>query len=101
MHSHSKLARSSLAKPLAGSPLQELSWANTSDQRVYQKLQESGPLTRDAIAEQTGIARTTVFDALTRLTIHGLVTHYKEPRETRGRRRVYFAAIAVSLPREL
>ena len=93
MKIHAKLARSALAKPITPGLPKDPSWTNVSDQRVYQLLQECGPLSRDALVERTGIPRTTVYDALMRLSLRGLITRFKEPRQTRGRRRVYFRVV--------
>jgi predicted transcriptional regulator len=94
MQSQSKIAKTAVIKPFELASGSSFSSQNPTDQQVYQMLRENGPSTRDELAERTGIARTTVFDALTRLSIRGVVRRYKQPRNSRGRRRVYFKIVS-------
>jgi uncharacterized membrane protein len=71
-------------------------WFNLTDKRIYELLEEKGPLTRPKLVELTGLPRTTIFDALTRLMIRRLVDKYSEERQSRGRRFVRFEVIAKS-----
>ncbi|MFQ5980105.1 MAG: helix-turn-helix domain-containing protein [Candidatus Heimdallarchaeota archaeon] len=71
----------------------DLAWPNTTDKNVYQVLKERGPLTRGDLVEHTGLPRTTIYDALTRLTIRGLITRFTQPRHSRGRRKVFFEVV--------
>ncbi|MFQ5978649.1 MAG: helix-turn-helix domain-containing protein [Candidatus Heimdallarchaeota archaeon] len=93
MQPKQKLAKSTITKSLAASPKKDLPWTSPIDQRVYQRLKKDGPLTRDDLVERIGIPRTTVYDALTRLSIRGLITRFTQPRQSRGRRRVFFEVV--------
>ncbi|MFQ5977350.1 MAG: winged helix-turn-helix domain-containing protein [Candidatus Heimdallarchaeota archaeon] len=84
MQRHSKLVKPLATKPFPQSPSPDHAWASPVDQRIYQLLQEAGPLSRDVLVDRSGIARTTIYDALMRLRLQGLVLRFKEPRQTRG-----------------
>ena len=65
---------------------------NENDKKVLQVLglaTELG-LTREIIVERTGIARSTVYDALQRLKLHKAVSEYSEDTGKVGRPHVYF-----------
>lgn len=93
MQPKQKLAGTTFIKSLAVSPKKDLPWISPIDRRVYQLLKKYGPLTRNDLVERTGIPRTTAYDALTRLSIRGLITRFTQPRQSRGRRRVYFEVV--------
>lgn len=71
----------------------DLAGANPTDKKIYQLLKEEGPLARDDIVKRTVLPRTTIYDALTRLSVRGVIYKFKEPRQTRGRCRVLFGII--------
>ncbi|MHA2232160.1 MAG: helix-turn-helix domain-containing protein [Candidatus Hodarchaeales archaeon] len=52
-------------------------------------LKKRGPQTRSDLVKRSGLPRTTIFDSLTRLTIRGVIVRFSEPRQTRGRPRVF------------
>jgi predicted transcriptional regulator len=75
--------------------LQEtITWRNPTDHKIYSMLKEKGPMTRPDLVERTGLPRSTLFDALTRLMIRGLIVRFSEERQTRGRPKVYYEVIA-------
>lgn len=62
-----------------------ISLENTNDIKVYNALGFS-PKTRGELVKETGIPRTTCYDALIRLiTRYGLVEWEKEKRSAKGR----------------
>ncbi len=69
---------------------ENIPWGNPTDQKIYHILAEKGPMTRPDLAEKTGLPRSTLFDALTRLLIKGLIERFPEDRQTRGRPRVFY-----------
>lgn len=77
------------ARPLARKTV----WTKPLDHELYVLLKAEGPLTRDELVAHTGVARTTLYDALMRLNVRGLIGKLKLPRETRGRCRVAFDVI--------
>lgn len=66
---------------------------NKNDKDVYEFLQKQRiPVKRDVIVEETGIARTTVYDALKRLERKGLIVRRQlNLSKKRGRPPVYWA----------
>ncbi|MFQ5979559.1 MAG: helix-turn-helix domain-containing protein [Candidatus Heimdallarchaeota archaeon] len=80
------------SKTRSATPRIDLVWRNPSDKIVYELIKKSGPFTRGELVERTGLPRTTVYDALTRLTIRRLITRFTQPRASRGRRRVFYEA---------
>ncbi|MHA2271324.1 MAG: helix-turn-helix domain-containing protein [Candidatus Hodarchaeales archaeon] len=90
MESHSKFVEVALSKPFVVPAKRKLTWRNPIDQQIYQLLKKQGPLTRGELVERTGLPRTTLYDALTRLSVRGLIVRFTEPRQSRGRRRVFF-----------
>jgi hypothetical protein len=93
MNAKSKYDESSLAKPLTIPSRDDLPWRNHTDKLVYHLLKDSGPQTRSDLVARTALPRTTIFDALTRLTIRGLIVRYSESRLSRGRPRVFYEAV--------
>lgn len=67
-----------------------ISWGNPTDHRIYRLLKDQGPMTRPDLVERTGLPRSTLFDALTRLMIRGLIVRFSEERQSRGRPKVYY-----------
>lgn len=63
---------------------------NKTDQIVLQALVDSQPATRMQLCEKTGIARTTIYDALTRLILKKVVIKYSNPSKTKGRPKVFY-----------
>ncbi|MFW9916027.1 MAG: helix-turn-helix domain-containing protein [Candidatus Thorarchaeota archaeon] len=90
MESQSKFVDVALSKPFVVPTKRKLTWRNPIDQKIYQLLKKQGPLTRGELVERTGLPRTTLYDALTRLSVRGLIVRFTEPRQSRGRRRVFF-----------
>jgi predicted transcriptional regulator len=94
VQSRTKLDKAILDRPAERPVPKRLIWTNSTDQKVYDVLVEQGPLTRDELVARTKVARTTIYDALTRLSIRGLVTRFTEPRQSRGRRRVFYNVLS-------
>ena len=90
MHSKLQTAESTMQKSLGVRAAQNLTWHNPNDEKIYQLLKKSGPLTRADLVKRTDLARTTIYDTLTRLSIRGLVVRFSERRQSRGRRRVFY-----------
>lgn len=64
------------------------------DSKVYGLLQKNGPTTRSQLAKLTGVARSTLYDSLLRLSLKGMVKKYSDSdHNTRGRPQVYFEAL--------
>lgn len=64
------------------------------DLKVYNLLLQKGPITRSAMAKETGIARSTLYDSLLRLSLKGLAKKYSDAdHNSRGRPKVYFEGI--------
>jgi hypothetical protein len=93
MQSQSEIVERSLPKPLPIPARPNRSWGSPIDRKVYQMLKKQGPLTRPELVELMGLPRTTLHDALTRLNIRGLIVQFTEPRESRGRRPVFFKLV--------
>ncbi len=60
------------------------------DRDILDILRKKGPITRSNLVSTTGIARSTLYDSLTRLIVKGYVISYPEDRKHRGRPRTYF-----------
>lgn len=88
----SRYIQSLPSKALSVTPRVDLVWRNPSDKTIYDLINKSGPFTRGELVARTDLPRTTVYDALTRLTIRRLITRFTQPRESRGRRRVFYEA---------
>lgn len=64
------------------------------DRKVFNVLAKHGPITRSEMTKMTGIARSTLYDSLLRLSLKGLAKKYSDSdHSTRGRPKVYFEAI--------
>lgn len=68
----------------------ELKITNITDKKVITILHQKGSLTRSEMVKITGIARSTLYDSLTRLTIKGKVTKYSHKSPGPGRPKVFF-----------
>ena len=65
------------------------------DTKIFAFLKKTGPITRYDLVKMTGIARSTLYDSLTRLILKGLVKKYSEDiHATKGRPKVFFEAVA-------
>lgn len=94
MNAQSKSAGKSSSKSISTPGRIALTWRNSTDNVVYEILKTLGPQTRSDLVERSGLPRTTIFDALTRLTIRGVIVRFSEPRQTRGRPRVFYEVIS-------
>lgn len=63
---------------------------NKTDQVVLGALRENQPATRKDLCEKTGIPRTTIYDALTRLILKKVVIQFSTPRKSKGRPKVFY-----------
>lgn len=64
------------------------------DTKVYQILSQKGPTTRSQLSKLTGVARSTLYDSLLRLSLKGMVKKYSDSdHNSRGRPKVYFEAV--------
>ena len=64
------------------------------DTKVYEILSQKGPTTRSQLSKLTGIARSTLYDSLLRLSLRGKVKKYSDSdHKSRGRPKVYFEAV--------
>ena len=64
------------------------------DSKVYELLSQKGPTTRSQLSKLTGVARSTLYDSLLRLSLKGMVKKYSDSdHNSRGRPKVYFEAI--------
>jgi len=66
---------------------------NQTDLVILDALLSLQPATRTALCHKTGIARTTIYDSLTRLMLKKLVMKYSVPAKTRGRPKVYYTVV--------
>lgn len=76
--------------------ISELDAASISklDTKVFELLSKNGPTTRSQLAKLTGVARSTLYDSLLRLSLKGMVKKYSDSdHNSRGRPQVYFEAI--------
>ncbi|UCE13198.1 MAG: hypothetical protein JSV04_13550 [Candidatus Heimdallarchaeota archaeon] len=63
---------------------------NETDKIVLKALVDGQPATRMQLCERTGIPRTTIYDALTRLILKKVVIKYSNPNKTKGRPKVFY-----------
>ncbi|UCE15024.1 MAG: hypothetical protein JSV04_07555 [Candidatus Heimdallarchaeota archaeon] len=64
------------------------------DRRVLRIVRAIGPVTRSRLVSVTGIARSTLYDSLSRLAVKGYVTSYSEDRtHVRGRPQTFWHAL--------
>ena len=63
---------------------------NKTDKLVLGALSEIQPSTRKDLCKKTGIPRTTVYDALTRLILKKFVRKYSTPSKSKGRPKVFY-----------
>ncbi|MHA2232967.1 MAG: helix-turn-helix domain-containing protein [Candidatus Hodarchaeales archaeon] len=90
MEPRSKIVESPLANLFVVPARKDVTWSNLTDWKVYQLVKKLGPLTRGDLVERTGLPQTTLYDSLTRLTIRGVIVRFTEPRQLRGRCRVFY-----------
>ena len=70
------------------------SFTNQTDLKVFTTLKEHQPATRMELCDKTGIARTTIYDALARLMVMKIVTKYSPPVSKKGRPKVFYRTIS-------
>ena len=63
---------------------------NKTDLLVLGALSEIQPSTRKDLCKKTGIPRTTIYDALTRLILKKVVIKYSTPSKSKGRPKVFY-----------
>ncbi|MHA2247973.1 MAG: helix-turn-helix domain-containing protein [Candidatus Hodarchaeales archaeon] len=63
---------------------------NETDRIVLGALSEIQPTTRTELCKKTGIPRTTIYDALSRLILKKVVIKFSTPRKTKGRPKVFY-----------
>jgi predicted transcriptional regulator len=67
---------------------------NKTDLTIFNVLRENQPATRMQLCNKTGIARTTIYDALTRLMVKKMVFKYSPPVTKKGRPKVFYRTIS-------
>ena len=67
---------------------------NKTDLAIFNMLKETQPATRMQLCDKTGIARTTIYDALTRLMVKKMVFKYSPPVTKKGRPKVFYRTIS-------
>ncbi|MHA2174333.1 MAG: hypothetical protein ACXADW_20075 [Candidatus Hodarchaeales archaeon] len=67
---------------------------NRTDLVVFNALKEHQPATRMDLCDKTGIARTTIYDALTRLMVKKVIVKYTPPVKKKGRPKVFYRTIS-------
>ena len=67
---------------------------NKTDMLIFNALKENQPATRMQLCDKTGIARTTIYDALTRLMVKKVVFKYTPPVTKKGRPKVFYRTIS-------
>ena len=67
---------------------------NKTDLTIFNVLKENQPATRMQLCDKTGIARTTIYDALTRLMVKKMVFKYSPPVTKKGRPKVFYRTIS-------
>ena len=72
----------------------QYSITNKTDMLVLKALKEYQPATRIELCDKTGIARTTLYDALTRLMVKRVVVKYTPPVKTKGRPKVFYRTVS-------
>ena len=63
------------------------------DRKVLRIVKAIGPVTRSRLVSVTGIARSTLYDSLSRLAVKGYVVSYSEDRKHRGRPVTFWNAL--------
>jgi len=63
---------------------------NKTDLTVLNALLADQPATRMDLCKKTGLPRTTIYDALTRLILKKVVMKYSTPSKSRGRPKVFY-----------
>ncbi|MHA1977234.1 MAG: helix-turn-helix domain-containing protein [Candidatus Hodarchaeales archaeon] len=82
-------------QPTEGLPQADISsFTNQTDLKVFTALKEHQPATRMELCDKTGIARTTIYDALARLMVMKVVTKYSPPVSKKGRPKVFYRTIS-------
>ncbi|MHA2243755.1 MAG: helix-turn-helix domain-containing protein [Candidatus Hodarchaeales archaeon] len=66
---------------------------NKTDLLVLVALSEIQPSTRKGLCNKTGIPRTTIYDALTRLILKKIVIKYSTPSKSKGRPKVFYRIV--------
>ncbi len=67
---------------------------NKTDLAIFKALIKNQPATRMQLCNKTGIARTTIYDALTRLMVKKMVFKYSPPVTKKGRPKVFYRTIS-------
>ena len=80
--------------PIIQSLQKQYSITNKTDMVVLEALQKYQPATRMELVNKTGIARTTLYDALTRLMVKQVVVKYAPPVNRKGRPKVFYRTIS-------
>ena len=71
-------------------PMLDDAITNKTDQLVLGALSEIQPSTRMDLCKKTGIPRTTIYDALSRLILKKVVIKYSTPSKSKGRPKVFY-----------
>lgn len=66
---------------------------NKTDVQVIEALVKIQPATRMELCKRTGIPRTTIYDALTRLMLKRVVVKFSTPNKGKGRPKVYYRVV--------
>ena len=95
MESNNSISSINIEEPAASLDIEQIKSIimseNANDIKTYAVLYEKGRMTRAKLMKETGIARTTLYDALVRLIHKKLVYMYSEAVGDVGRPKVYFA----------
>ena len=67
--------------------------SNPTDRRVLEILTDEGPMTRNQLVTKTSIARSTLYDSLSRLILKGHVSKSSDKSQSRGRPKVFFKPV--------
>lgn len=65
----------------------------STDDKVLIAVAEFGPIIRSDLVKVTNIPRSTIYDALVRLMLKGLVKNYPEKRRAPGRPKIYYEVV--------
>ncbi|MHA2074978.1 MAG: helix-turn-helix domain-containing protein [Candidatus Hodarchaeales archaeon] len=87
------LHESLVSKKEGKSDSQDRMIVNKTDLTVLNALLENQPATRMELCAKTGIPRTTIYDALTRLILKKVVIKYSNPSTSKGRPKVYYRVV--------
>ena len=68
-------------------------FTNSTDRLLYDLLAKKSPMTRNELVQATGIARSTIYDALLRMILKKLVRTFSNKPTSPGRPKVYFEVI--------